>query len=83
MRSALELLKVLRKELHGDLFESGLCLLCYDMYLIGTITFNERRCLDFLIIRNKPLKTHTGFYFPIGKIEPRDKFLQELIKKYE
>ena len=84
MRTEVELLKLLRKCLHSDLFDWGLCALNKYMFLKGLITVDEYYCLKNLIYKHKP-KNYKGelYYFRKGKREPRDKYLQELIKKYE
>ena len=84
MRNKVELLKLLRENLHSDLFESGLCSLITYMFFKGLITIHEHYCLDKLIYKHKP-KKYEGelYYFRKGKIENRDKYLQELIEKYK
>ena len=83
MRNQVELLELLRKELHGDLFESGLCSICQDMRDFYVVTDYEYWKLKHLIYDNRPKDNCGIYFFPIGEIEPRDKFLQELIKEYE
>jgi len=83
MRSKVELLKLLRKELHGHMFGGALCGLTLDLLDCGVITEGEKYKLKYLIYDNRPKDNCGLFFFPIGEREPRDKFLQELIEKYE
>ena len=83
MRSKVELLKLLRKELHGDRFHTGLCSLNLSMLNFQIIRESECRKLEYLIDTNRPKENFWIYYFPKGEIEPRDKFLKQLIEKYE
>ena len=83
MRSKVELLKLLRKELHGDRFHTGLCSLNLSMLNSHIIRESEYGELEYLINTNRPKDNFWIYYFPKGEIEPRDKYLQELIDKYK
>ncbi len=83
MRSKVELLKLLREELHSDTFCSGLCSSCQAMQDFHILTEGEHYELRYLIYENRPKDNCGAYFFPIGEREPRDKFLQELIEKYK
>jgi len=86
MRSKVELLKLLRKELKEQNVHmscGGLCSLIVKLLDCGVITVDERHELKYLIYSNTPKDSCGLFFFPIGEREPRDKFLKELIEKYE
>jgi len=83
MRSKVELLKLLRENLHSDLFRDGLCHLIQDMLIEEIIDSKEKKILSRLLNNNSPYKfIGTYWWFPSKRTE-RHKFLQELIEKYE
>ena len=84
MRSKGELLKLLRGNLNSHYFKSGLCHLIDNMLVREIINGEESVVLRRLLYDNLPENTNIAEYwwFPY-KREPRDKFLQELIEKYE
>ena len=84
MRSKVELLKLLRENLHSDYFRSGLCQLINNMLYREIINSEESDVLRRLLYDNLPANSIIGNYwwFPFKRTE-RDKFLQELIEKYK
>jgi len=82
MRSKVELLKLLRDNLHSDLFKDGLCHLIQDMFIEQIIDSKEKKILRRLLNNKSPYKFKGTYWWFPHKRTPRDKFLQELIEKY-
>jgi len=84
MRGEVELLQLLRANLHSDLFTDGLCSLIQDMFIEQIIDSKEYFSLRRLLFNNAPIKYSRGLYwwFPY-KRTARDEFLNQLIEKYE
>ena len=80
----MELLKLLRKNLNSDYFRSGLCQLINNMLYREIINREEGVFLRSLLLFNRPPDSMISNYWwvPFKRTE-RDKFLQELIEKYE
>jgi len=77
-----ELLIKLRKEVkRGGL--PGLCLTLYHMQLEGKLDYHSYFCLGDYLKKNLPLKGFDGYCWPVYKKEPRIKWLNEQIAKFE
>ena len=79
----MELLKLLRDNLNSYYFRSGLCHLIDNMLVREIINSEEGVVLRSLLYDNLPANTDIENYWwvPFKRTE-RDKFLQELIEKY-
>lgn len=93
MRTKQELLQVYLD--NENLFFTGLCQWTQMLYYDELITVEEASYLDTLIHKKRPLKTrlqehlyflpykyrkNTLYYWKIGEIEPRIKFLKRFLK---
>ena len=83
MRTKKELLEFLIQR-----FEPPCRGLCYCVTLYNSrqdITDAERDCLNDILEKELPLPNTKfgGYCWPISAVEPRVKFLNDLIKKYE
>jgi hypothetical protein len=77
----ISLLNTCKLEIH-KIKPKGLCLLVNALYDFDKISYNERKILRSLIIKNEPLKRYEFncfYFFEPYKIEPRLKYLDHLI----
>ena len=86
MRSEVELLKILRDNL-SHLFKysdcEGICESISWLYRKKEITPDEMAILNTIIKQRRPKgKPLLDYWWPAGKLEPRLKFLDRLIKYY-
>ncbi len=69
---------------HQNLFENSLCKWIYTLYTFNIISIGEHIDLEKYIEKNRPFLTYLRFnsyYWPIGQIEPRIKWINKHIKK--
>jgi hypothetical protein len=62
-----------------DLFKSGICLWSYDLWQKDLITFYEYVLLDNYLKLNSLKKD--GYWWRVGKIEPRIEWIKQQIEK--
>jgi len=82
MRNNKELLEVFLYNV--DLFDSGLCSWIYELWRTNIISCQERSFLMEIIKDNEPFLnryfTGRAYYWKIGNINPRIKFLTKHLK---
>lgn len=82
MRTIKELLEVMVN--NKQHFNSGLCGWCLRLRLYDIINGGEYNQLLSYIRKNRPFLTHlnlSAYYWKIGRLEPRIKWLKKHIKK--
>ena len=62
---------------------AGLCWAISRLYDDGVISEIEDSILTSYLYSNKPEWAWSGYWWTEGKVEPRVKFLKQLITKYE
>lgn len=88
MRTIKELLELMLK--NQAWFKFGLCHWARNLYYVNLITFKENQLLEDYIRDNRPSifssleafkYTASGYFWKMGRIEPRIKWINKHIKK--